>query len=94
MPKAYLAFLGICSNWKKRQHFDKLYQFLWFVTIQIQTRHVKDHIKEKNSTILFIDQKILMFDPEGVRNTKMILSLSICSSHLKSKKLVLKRISG
>jgi len=43
-----LSFLECALNWtKKRQHFDKFYQFFRIVTMQIQNRHVKDHMSKK-----------------------------------------------
>jgi len=89
-PRPFLSFWKLALNWTKSQHFDKLYQF-WIVTIQIQTRDVRDHLGKKKS---LMDWKIIMFDHERVKTLKVILSLSILFSYVKSKKLVNKEIWG
>ena len=68
-----LSFLKMSSNVHKFS--------IWAQTIQIQTRFLKDHMKNENQTILFMDLKIKMFHHEGVRNVKVILSLSIFFSY-------------
>jgi len=82
-PRPTLSFLEIALNWTKSQHFDKLNQFFWIVTIQIQTRHVRDHIGKENTTIAFKDWNIIMLDHQGFKTMK-IFELSFCMSNLKN----------
>jgi len=89
-----LSFLEFALNWIKCQHFDKLYQFFGNVTVQIQTRHVRDCIGKENTTISLMEWKITMFDHEGVKTTIVMWSLSIHFSQVKSKKLMTKKLWG
>jgi len=41
------------------------------MTIQIQTRHVRDDIIEQNPRVLHMDWKIKMFDYKGIRTARM-----------------------
>jgi len=66
--------------------------FFWIVTIQIQTRHVRGCIGKENITISLIEWKIIMFDHEGIKTTKVMWSLSLLFLQVKSKKLVTKKI--
>jgi len=85
-PRPFLSFLECALNWTKKQHFDKFYQFLKIVTIQIQIRHVRDHMGKENTIISLMDWKIIMFDHEDIKTVKVIWSLSIFFPHVKSKK--------
>jgi len=69
-PRPFLSFYKFAPNWTRSQHFDKLYQFFWNVTIQIQFRNVRDHIGKENTTISLVDWKLIMFDHEGVKTAK------------------------
>jgi len=42
-------------------------------------------MKKENTTVSLMDWKIIMFDHEGVKIAKVIWSLSILFSHVKSK---------
>jgi len=88
MPKAFFNFLEFALSWTKSQHFGKFYElFIYlFITAQIQTKHVGDYMRKENTTISLIDWKIMMFNHEGVKITKVIWSLSILFSHVKTKK--------
>jgi len=85
MQKAIFELLGSALCWIRSQHLDKYHQFLWIVIVNIQTRHVRDDMGKENTTISLIDWKIIMFDHEGVKTTKVIWSLSILFLHVKPK---------
>ena len=82
--------LEFALNWTKSQNFDMIYNFFGNVIVQIQTRHIKDHLEEKK-TLSFTDWKLIMFDHEGIKIAKVTWSLSIQFSKVKSKKLVTKK---
>jgi len=84
-PRPFLNFLEFALNWIKCQYFDKFYQLNFFLTIQFQTRHVRDHMGKENTIISLMGWKIIMFDYEGVKTMKANWSLSILSSYVKSK---------
>jgi hypothetical protein len=46
--------------------------FLRIVIVQIETRYVRDHIENENTTIPHTDWKITMFDRKGVKPMKVI----------------------
>jgi len=83
MPKACFEPLEICSNWTEKNILISWINFFWIVTVQIQTRHSRDHIGKQNTTITLQNWNIIMFDHEGVKTTK-IFELSFCMSNLKS----------
>ncbi len=58
----FLSFLEVALNWTKSQHFGMLYHFKKSVTVQIQIRHVRDHLGKENTTISPMDWKIIRFD--------------------------------
>jgi len=60
--------------------------FFWIVTIQIQTRHGRDHIGKEKTTISLMEWKLIMFDHECVKTAKVMWSLSTSfrKSNLKS----------
>jgi len=86
-----LSFLEFALNWTKCQYFDKLHQFFWIVIVQIQTRHIRDRLGKENTSTLLMDWKIIMFNHEGVQIAKVMWSLWILFSQVKSKKLVTKK---
>jgi len=84
MPKACLELLEICSKLKKKVNiFISCTNVFWIVTIEIQTRYVRDHIGKENITISLMDWKIITFDHEGVKTTKNFNSF-FCMSILKN----------
>jgi len=89
MSKAFFELLGICSKLNKKDSIlIGCINVFWIVTVQIQTRHVRDHIGKENTTISLVDGKIIMFDHESVKTMEVIWSLSIYFSGVKSKKVV------
>jgi len=91
MPKTFFEILEICSKLNKKSTFWWVVSIFLIVIIQIQNRHVRDHIEKEITTISLMDWKIIMFDYEGDKTTKMMSSLSIFFSQVKSKKLVTKK---
>jgi len=81
-PRAVWSFLKFAVNWTKSQHFHELYEFFWIVTVQIQTRCLRDHIRKEHNNITY-RLKIIMFDHEGVKSMK-IFQFSFSMSTLRS----------
>jgi len=78
MSKAIFYLLGICSKLNTKSTFWLVVSIFKIVTVEIQTRHVRDHIEKENTTISLMDWKIIMFDHEGVKTMKWVIwSLSI-----------------
>ena len=50
-PRSFLSFLEFVQKSNKMLSFDKYYQFKKILTIQIQTRHDMDHMREEKTTI-------------------------------------------
>jgi len=48
-------------------------------------------MEKENTTISFMDWKVIMFDHEDVKIVKVIWTISVFFSHVKTKKLVTKK---
>jgi len=65
LPLNAQGLLEFALNWTNNQHLIDWINFFWIVIVQIQTRHVRNHMGKENTTVI-------IFDHEGVKIMKKI----------------------